>query len=114
LKGPDVVLDQEQELASSLRYSANRLQAEIATRLPLSYEKAWGPRLIERATALAVSGHGARSWSRAIGRTIDSSLASARNESAEAGLAAHVADLTRSAAAAIASDRDLRAEIVRT
>ena len=113
LKGPDVVLAQEQELARSLRFSAGHLFDEATKRIAQAYERTWGPRMIDRVGGMADSTHGALTWSRAIARGVDSALALARTSDEEARLAARAGALARRADERAAADAALRTSTAR-
>ncbi len=112
-KGPDVVLAQESELAQSLRFSAARVLKDTPRRTAAAYEKAWGPRLIDRASLLAEGARTSLAWARALDKTVDSSLALARTSPEETRLAARTGVLARHVEQLAASDARLRTEVAR-
>jgi len=111
LKGPDVVLAQELELAQRLRFSANRIHAETPGRLIQAYDRTWGPRLIDRPAALVVGTREALAQAEAIARSADSTLAGSRTSAEEVRLAALATALERLAEQAAASDRALKSRL---
>jgi tetratricopeptide (TPR) repeat protein len=76
-KGPDVVVAQERELAQNVRFAAQRMLQDLPRRMTASYERAWGPRLMDRAGALAPGARELLARERAVEHTLDSSLAAA-------------------------------------
>jgi TolA-binding protein len=112
-KGPDVVLQQEAELAQSLRFSAGHLLADSPRRIAAAYEQQWGPHLIDRATALGVGTREALAWSRALDHSLDSTLATVRTSAEEARLAARAEALARGTGQLADADARLRAGIAR-
>ena len=113
LKGPDVVLAQEQELARSLRFSAGHLYDEATKRIAQAYERTWGPRMIDRVGSLADGTRAALAWSRAIARNVDSSLALAGTSAEETRLASLAAALARKADERAAANARLKTGIAR-
>ena len=113
-KGPDVLLQQESELAQSLRFSAGDLAKLTPGRLATAYENQWGPRLIDRATELGIGTHEALAWSQVLGHSIDSTVASARTSTEEARLAPLATALERRATQLAEADAQLRAGVART
>jgi len=113
LKGPDVVLAQEQELARSLRFSAGHLYDEATKRIAQAYEHTWGPRMIDRVGGLADSTREALAWSRAIARGVDSSLALSGTSAEETRLAALAQTLARRTDERAAADAKLKTGVAR-
>ena len=113
-KGPDVVLAQELELARMVRFSAGHLHDQATQRIAQAYERTWGPRTIDRVGALADSTHAALAWSRAIARSVDSSLALAQTSAEEKRLAELKVALARHTDERAAADAKLRSSVARS
>jgi TolA-binding protein len=112
-KGPDVVLAQEQELARSIRFAADRVLKDTPKRTAAAYEKAWGPQLIDRANLLATGARDALAWARALERSVDSSLALVQGSEAERRLARRADALAAEAERVAARDAALRDSVAR-
>jgi TolA-binding protein len=111
LKGPDVVLAQEGELAQSLRFSVRRMLRTRHGASPPRTSRRGGPRLMDRAGALAPGARVQLVRARALGSALDSSLASARTSPELERLAARTASLERESARRDAVASALRAEV---
>ncbi len=110
-KGPDVVLAQERELVQSLRYSAERVLKDTPGRTAAAYEKAWGPRLIDRVGVMAEGAHASLAWARALETNVDSNLALSHSSPEEARLAAVERELGDRAGSMAAAHAALRVEV---
>jgi len=104
----------EEELALAVRDVAERVAREAPGRIRLSYEKAWGPSLIDRIVAFGPEARRSLSWARALGGTIDSSLAAAATSETLRRLELRAAALDRSTDSLRAADQALRTRIART
>lgn len=114
------LLAEEAALARTIRRSAEELAARAPELIARSYEKAWGPKLLDRALAQRDDAHALLAWARALGVSVDSSIAAARTSAelvrAEALAAARVrradslaaaSDVLRAAVAKAAGERAL-------
>jgi len=111
MKGPDVVLAQERELAQSLRFAVRRLRQDTPRRMAASYEQAWGPRFMDRASALAPSTRKQLAGARSLEHALDSSLAVSRTSRELERLAARTAGLDRETARLETAASALRADV---
>ncbi len=113
LKGPDVVIAQEGELAQSLRFAARRILQDSPRRLTASYERAWGPHLIDRAGALAPGTRDLLEGARTLDRAVDSNLSVARTSREQERLASRTVSLERIALRCAAALQAVRADVAR-
>src|SRR5262249_5243538 len=110
-KGADVALQQEAELAQWLRISTSHMQAQTPKHVADAYEKLWGPSLIDRAARLGADMRGPLAGARALGRSVDSTLAALTTSGAETRLAARADTLERRGRRLVQADRELRTSV---
>ena len=110
-KGPDVVLAQERELAQSVRFASQRILQDTPRRMTGSYEKAWGPRLMDRAAELAPGARTMLASARALESAVDSSLTASRASREQSRLVARISSLERDAARLAAAATTLRNQV---
>jgi tetratricopeptide (TPR) repeat protein len=103
----------EEALARDITDFVDRLAVEAPGLIDRSYERAWGPNLIDRAVAQRAEADSQLAWARALGAALDSTRLAASTSDSLRALEARVATLSLNADSLRGELRTLRAAVGR-
>lgn len=103
--GPAEVVAREEELARAIDGAAADLAARLPALLDRSYREGWGPNLVDRVVRQGHDAGEALAWSRQLGASFDSSLASGDGARVRALIALSASSRRRADSLAVAHQR---------
>lgn len=109
----EALLANEERLARAIQDYLEAMAAKAPALIARSYEQAWGPGLLDRSLALGSDAADVLAWARAIGTSIDSSLALAGTSDSLRALEARAARLTAQEKELANAERAARDRIAR-
>jgi tetratricopeptide (TPR) repeat protein len=110
---PEALLASEEHLTKQIRDFLDGMAAKAPGLIARSYEKAWGPGMIDRAVTLGGEATEALYWARAIATSIDSSVAVGMSSDSLRALEARAARLAASEATLATAEQSVRDRIAR-